>query len=74
MNNQKLLSYNNLKKEDFKINKNMNTEQIKEFENFCKPLNEWLQKNGNPHQQIVITFEGAELLEGIVGVPFKIND
>lgn len=49
-------------------------EKFKEFEELTKPLNDWLQKNGHPHQQIIITFEGAELVEGILVVPFSIKD
>ena len=51
-----------------------NKKMLEEFEKLTKPLNEWLQKNGNPHQQIVISFDGAELVEGVIGVPFQVND
>ncbi len=51
-----------------------NKEKLEEFEKLTKPLNEWLQKNGHPHQQIIITFDSAELVEGVLAVPFEVKD
>lgn len=45
-----------------------------EFEKLAKPLNEWLQKNGHPHTQIIISFDGAEVVEGKISVPFEVLD
>ena len=45
-----------------------------EFERLTKPLNEWLQKNGHPNMIIIISFDGAEIVEGKLGVPFQILD
>ena len=45
-----------------------------EFERLARPLNEWLQKNGHPNMRIIISFDGAEVVEGKLGVPFKIKD
>ena len=45
-----------------------------EFKRLALSLNEWLQANGNPHQQIIITFDGAEVVEGIMSVPFEVKD
>jgi hypothetical protein len=49
----------------------MNKEEFKEL---AKPLNEWLQKNGHPNMIIIISFDGAEVVEGKLGVPFQILD
>ncbi len=49
----------------------MNTE---EFVKLAKPLNEWLQKNGHPHTQIIITFDSAEVVEGKMCVHFNVLD
>lgn len=51
-----------------------NKEKLEEFEKLTKPLNEWLQKNGHPHQQIIITFDSAELVEGVLAVSFEVKD
>jgi hypothetical protein len=45
-----------------------------EFEKLAKPLNEWLQKNGHPNMIIIISFDGAEVVEGKLGVSFQILD
>ena len=45
-----------------------------EFEALCNPLNEWLQKNFGPHAKIIIENDSAELVEGMIGVAFKVND
>lgn len=46
----------------------------KEFEQMAKPLNEWLQKNFSPHAKVIITSDGAEIVEGTLGVPFEVLD
>ena len=45
-----------------------------EFEALAKPLNEWLQKNCNPHSIIIITNDGAEVLSGELACPFPLLD
>jgi hypothetical protein len=52
----------------------MEKEKIKEFEALVKPLNEWLQKNYTPHHQIIVRNDGAEVVQGVVGVPFEVID
>ena len=52
----------------------MKKELFEEFVELSKPLNEWLQKNFSPHTLIVITDEGAEVLEGKMGTPFELLD
>ena len=49
-------------------------EKMREFEELVKPLNEWLQKNYTPHHQIIIRNDGAEIVQGVMGVPFKVVD
>lgn len=52
----------------------MNPEKMKELEELAKPLNEWLQKNFTPHHQIIIRNDGAEVVQGVLGVPFEVID
>lgn len=52
----------------------MKVELKKEFEQMAKPLNEWLQKNFSPHAKVIITTDGAEVVEGELGVPFESLD
>lgn len=52
-------------RKDFKMN-----EQVKEFEELAKPLMEYLHKNFHPHAQIIINWDGAEVVEGKIGVPY----
>ena len=52
----------------------MKKERYEEFVELSKPLNEWLQKNFSPHAQIVITYDGAEVLEGEMSTPFELLD
>lgn len=47
-------------------------EKMKEFEELVKPLNKWLQDNYTPHHQIIIRNDGAEIVQGVLGVPFKV--
>jgi len=49
-------------------------EKTKEFETLTKPLNEWLQKNYDPHCKIIISCDGAEVVRGELGVPFEVVD
>jgi len=54
----------------------MNEAQQKqdEFIALCKPLNEWLQKNFDPHAKIIIKTNFAEIVEGVMGIPFEVID
>jgi hypothetical protein len=45
-----------------------------ELKELCKPLNEWLQKNYDPHTKIIIENDHAEVVSSIIGVPFKVLD
>jgi len=49
-------------------------EKLEEFEKLCKPLNDWLQKNYHPYAKIIIETDHAEIVEGVLGVPFKVLD
>jgi len=44
--------------------------RMKEFENLAKPLIEWLWENYNPHAEIRITWERAEIFCSDMGIPF----
>ena len=45
-----------------------------EFKELCRPLNEWLQKNYNPHTKIIIENDRAEVVISDMGVPFQVID
>ena len=47
---------------------------MNEFAELCKPLNEWLQNNYHPHAMIIIQNDRAEIVETLMGVPFKVVD
>jgi len=51
-----------------------NETKMKEFEELCKPLNKWLQKNYHPHTKIIIETDSAEIVEGVMAVPFEVVD
>ena len=46
----------------------------KEFEDVLKPAIEWLQKNGCPHDRIIIEYNGAELVSGEMAFSVKVPD
>ena len=45
-------------------------EQVNRFEELAKPLMEYLHKNFHPLAQIIINWDGAEVVEGKMGVPY----
>jgi len=49
-------------------------QKTKEFRELCKPLNDWLQRNYHPHAKIIIETDHAEIVEGIMAVPFEVID
>jgi hypothetical protein len=51
-----------------------NGDLMDEFKVLCKPLNEWLQKNYHPHAKIIIEVDSAEVVEGVMAVPFEVKD
>ena len=44
---------------------------MKEFQEAMKTAVEWFQKNCNPHQKIIISGDGAELVSGEMGFPIE---
>jgi len=52
----------------------MDDTKKKEFEELCKPLNRWLQKNYHPHARIIIETDHAEVVEGAMAVQFEVID
>ena len=53
----------------------MNKEKIhEEFRELAKPMVEFLQKNFHPHAKVIIDCTSAEIVEGIIGEPFEMND
>ena len=43
----------------------------KKFEELAKPLMEYLHKNFHPHTQIIINWDGAEVVEGKIGISYS---
>jgi len=37
---------------------------MEEFKSAMKPAVEWLQKNGCPHDRVIIEYDGAEFVSG----------
>lgn len=50
------------------------TELQKKFRELAQPLVEFLQKNAHPHAKIIIDCTSAEIVEGLVGETFEMND
>jgi len=50
------------------------TEEMKEFEKIVRPVVEYLQQNYHPHASIIITQTNAEIVEGVMALPFEPND
>jgi hypothetical protein len=44
------------------------------LEEIAKPIEEFLKKYGNPYTTIIATQDHIQLLEGSIGIPFKIED
>lgn len=49
-------------------------EEIEEFKKLCEPLVDFIYKHGSPHSKIIIEMDGAEFIDGTIGVPFEIRD
>jgi len=47
-------------------------QQMDELNALSKPLNEWLQKNFDPHTKIIIENNSAEIVQGVMKVPFEV--
>lgn len=50
----------------------MTTEQREEFIKLAKPIIKWLNENGNPHMEVIISTKSAEVLSGEIA--FECND
>lgn len=44
------------------------------FRELAQPLVKYLRKNYNPHSRIIIEYDGAEIVEGVLGEPFPIEN
>ena len=44
------------------------------FRELAQPLVEYLRKNYHPHAKIIIEYDGAEIVEGVLGEPFPIEN
>lgn len=47
-------------------------EKIKELEELCKPVSEYLKKNWNPHCTVIITDTHIKLVRDEVSIPLEI--
>lgn len=56
------------------MDKTSRADIIEEFKTLAKPLNEWLQKNYDPHCNIIISYDGAEVVRGELGISFEVQD
>ena len=45
-----------------------------EFRELAKPVVEFLQKNFHPHARVIIDCTSAEIVEGVCGELFEMND
>jgi len=52
----------------------VNQERANDFKAACKPMEEFINKWGCPHDTVIITQSGAEFKTGEIGVPFKLRD
>jgi|GEM_PF-2151836 len=53
----------------------MNQSSEESFEQICRPVVEYIQKNfGASHVKVIITCEYAELVKSLQGVPFKFSE
>lgn len=43
------------------------------FRELALPLVEYLRKHYHPHAKIIIEYDGAEVVEGVLGEPFPIE-
>lgn len=48
--------------------------KLEEFKEVTEPVVNWLQKNGDPHQKIIITLDSAELVSGEMGYSVEVLD
>lgn len=49
--------------------------QLKELGDLALPLRNWLEKNYHPHAAVVITVDGATVVEDSIHVPYAyLND
>ena len=56
------------------LNENELKQRREEFKEACKPLEEFINKWGCPHDTIIIDQCGAEFKCGEIGIPFKLRD
>lgn len=49
-------------------------EQIEQFAELVKPLQQWMLKNYNPHSKIIIEAHGATIVTDELFIPLKVGD
>lgn len=52
----------------------LSEEQVEQFKKATEPAVEWLNRNGNPHQKIIIEMGSVELVSGEVGFTTEVPD
>lgn len=48
----------------------MNSFQVKQLAELCRPIVDFLQKNCTPHETVVITDSGFKMVSDVAGMPF----
>jgi len=51
-----------------KMSEFLSKEQLDEFELLAKPLIKFINDNSNPHTQIIIDCNSAQILSGLAGI------
>ena len=49
-------------------------DQVQELHDLAQPLCDWLNKNGTPHDTIIVTQANVEALCGMCSAPFELKD
>ena len=49
-------------------------EKLKELEELCRPVVEYIQKQWHPHTRIIVDWDRASVFEEQYGVPFQVPD
>lgn len=56
------------------MNENADFKEVCKLQELCKPVNDWLQKNHNPHTKIIIETDHVELVQELMGAPYEVLD
>jgi hypothetical protein len=51
----------------------MDTKRFNELEELAKPLQDWLIVNFDPHCRVEITYDGVNVISGLLGIPMPVE-